>query len=139
MMELYIQIRNGQPFEHPIFGDNFRQAFPDVDVNNLPTEFAKFERVPQNVMPDVFEVAEVRYEWFDDIVKDVWSVRPMIDQEKANKIAEYRANLPFPSWTLDETTLQYSAPTPKPDDGKIYRWDEATLSWVVFVPPSNTA
>ena len=42
MMELFIQIRNGQPFEHPIFGDNFRQAFPDVDVDNLPPEFARF-------------------------------------------------------------------------------------------------
>jgi len=138
-MELFIQIRNGQPFEHPIFGDNFRQAFPHIDVNNLPPEFAKFERVPQNVMPDVFEVAEVRYEWFGDIVKDVWSVRPMTDQEKANKIAEYRAAQPFPSWTFDETTCVWSAPTPRPTDGKIYRWDEATLSWVVFVPPSNTA
>lgn len=139
MMELYIQIRNGQPFEHPIVGDNFRQAFPHIDVNNLPPEFAKFERVPQNVMPDVFEVAEVRYEWFDDIVKDVWSVRPMTDQEKANKIAEYRAAQPFSSWTFDETTCVWSAPMPIPDDGQKYRWDESTLSWVVFVPPFNTA
>ena len=58
-MELYIQIRNGQPFEHPIFGDNFRQAFPGIDVDNLPPEFAVFQRVPQNVMPGPFEVAEV--------------------------------------------------------------------------------
>jgi len=136
MMELFIQIRNGQPFEHPIFGDNFRQAFPDVDVNNLPPEFARFERVPQNVMPENFEVAEVRYEWFDAIVKDVWSVRPMTDQERADKIAQYRANPPFPSWTLDETTLTWYPPTPRPDDGKRYRWDEDTLSWVDFVPPT---
>ena len=136
MMELFIQIRNGQPFEHPIFGDNFRQAFPDVDVDNLPPEFAKFERVPQNVMPEIFEMAEVRYEWFDAIVKDVWSVRPMTDQERADKIAQYRANPPFPSWTLDETTLKWSAPIPKPDDGQKYRWDEDTLSWIVFVPPT---
>ena len=138
-MELYIQIRNGQPFEHPIFGDNFRQAFPDIDVDNLPPEFAKFERVPQNVMPDVFEVAEVRYEWFNDIVKDVWSIRSMTEQEKVDKIAQYRANPPFASWTLDEATLIWSAPIPKPDDGKLYRWNEATQSWDVVVPPPNTA
>ena len=39
-LELYIQIRNGQPHEHPIFADNFRQAFPDVDTENLPDTFA---------------------------------------------------------------------------------------------------
>lgn len=138
-MELFIQIRNGQPFEHPIFGDNFRHAFPDIDIDNLPPEFAKFERVPQNVMPDVFEVAEVRYEWFGNIVKDVWSIRSMTEQEKVDKIAQYRANPPFASWTLDETTLIWSAPIPKPDDGKLYRWNEATQSWDVVVPPPNTA
>jgi hypothetical protein len=62
IMELYIQIRNGQPFEHPILGDNFRQAFPKIDVSNLPPEFAKFERILQNVTPEVFEVAEIRYD-----------------------------------------------------------------------------
>jgi hypothetical protein len=134
-MELYIQIRNGQPFEHPIFGDNFRHAFPGIDVDNLPPEFAVFQRVPQNVTPGPFEVAEVSYQWFDTIVKDVWSVRPMTDQEKATKIAEYQSNKPFPSWTLDETTLTYSAPTPRPQDGKLYRWDEPTLSWIEITPP----
>ena len=136
-MELYIQVRNGQPFEHPIFGDNFRQAFPNIDVNNLPPEFAVFERVPQNVQPGPFEVAEVSYQWFDKIVKDVWSLRPMTEQEKSEKIAQYKANPPFPSWTLDEATLTYSAPKPKPTDGKEYRWDEPTLSWVEFTPPTT--
>ena len=138
-MDLFIRIQNGQPFEHPILGDNFRQAFPDVDVDNLPPQFAKFERVPRNVTPGIFEVAELHYEWFDTIVKDVWSVRPMTDQEKADKIAKYKANPPFPSWTFNEATLEWSAPTPKPDDGQEYRWDEDTLSWVVFVQPAPTS
>jgi hypothetical protein len=45
-MNLYIQIKDGQPFEHPIFEDNFIEAFPDVDINNLPFGFAKFRRIP---------------------------------------------------------------------------------------------
>ena len=45
-MDLIIRVKDGQPFEHPIFLDNFVQAFPDVDVNNLPPEFAKFTRYP---------------------------------------------------------------------------------------------
>jgi hypothetical protein len=45
-MNLYVQIKDGQPFEHPIFEDNFIEVFPDVDINNLPPEFARFKRIP---------------------------------------------------------------------------------------------
>lgn len=84
-MELFIQIRDGQPYEHPIHGDNFREAFPDVDVNNLPPEFARFERIacPNNTNP--FEVMECTYQWVDGVVKDVWVPRPMTDSERAEK------------------------------------------------------
>ena len=34
------------------------------------------------------------------------------------------------SWNLNETTCQWEAPTPMPTDGKIYKWDEDTTSWV---------
>jgi hypothetical protein len=37
---------------------------------------------------------------------------------------------PFASWTLNESTAQWEAPTPMPDDGKMYSWDEATTSWI---------
>ena len=40
---------------------------------------------------------------------------------------------PFESWTLNEDTAQWEAPTPYPDDGKRYSWDEATTSWVEIV------
>ena len=40
---------------------------------------------------------------------------------------------PFPSWTLNETTCLWDAPTPMPSDGQLYNWDEATTSWVVNV------
>ena len=85
-MELYIRIIDGQPFEHPILGDNFREAFPDIDVHNLPQEFAKFERVPCPEKAKPFEKDVVTYEWVDGVVKDVWSVRPMTEEEKLEKI-----------------------------------------------------
>ena len=37
---------------------------------------------------------------------------------------------PFPSWTLNNTTVDWEAPVARPNDGKMYRWDEETLSWV---------
>jgi hypothetical protein len=36
---------------------------------------------------------------------------------------------PFESWTLVEDTCLWSSPTPMPEDGKIYVWNEATTSW----------
>jgi hypothetical protein len=36
---------------------------------------------------------------------------------------------PFNSWILNEDTCLYQAPVSQPDDGKIYQWDEETLSW----------
>jgi hypothetical protein len=38
---------------------------------------------------------------------------------------------PFPSWGLNESTCLWDAPTPMPNDGQRYYWDEATTSWVV--------
>ena len=37
---------------------------------------------------------------------------------------------PFPSWTLNEDSCLWEAPSPYPSDGKIYVWDEPTTSWV---------
>jgi len=39
---------------------------------------------------------------------------------------------PFESWTLNEETCLWDAPTPMPTDGQRYQWDEATTSWVVI-------
>lgn len=36
----------------------------------------------------------------------------------------------FESWVLDEETCNWSAPAAYPNDGKNYRWDEPTVSWV---------
>jgi hypothetical protein len=42
----------------------------------------------------------------------------------------FYAPQPYPSWTLNQTAWLWEAPTPAPTDGKFYRWDEATTSWV---------
>ena len=42
----------------------------------------------------------------------------------------FYAPQPYPSWTLDDDTCVWNPPTAYPDDGKIYSWDEDTLSWV---------
>ena len=41
----------------------------------------------------------------------------------------FYAPQPYASWTLNESTWLWDAPTPKPTDGKQYVWDEPTISW----------
>ena len=45
---------------------------------------------------------------------------------------------PFASWALNEDTCLWDAPTLRPDDGKPYIWDEATLAWVEIIAPTVT-
>ena len=51
----------------------------------------------------------------------------------------YRADIdafipiqPYLSWSLNTNTAQWEAPIPKPQDGKVYVWDDNTQSWVEF-------
>lgn len=37
---------------------------------------------------------------------------------------------PYPSWILNEQTCIWEPPVAMPQDGKLYRWDESTTSWV---------
>jgi len=48
--------------------------------------------------------------------------------DEANDV--FYAPQPFPSWTLNHQTWLWEAPVPYPNDGKLYRWDEDTTSWV---------
>jgi hypothetical protein len=135
-MELFIRIQNGQPFEHPIMGDNFRAAFPDVDTNNLPSEFARFVRV---VPPDLGPYEKnrtVSYQLVDGAYTDVFACEQLTAEEIAIKQQAVKdawaANNGFASWAFNETTCAFEAPTPRPPHGEFYRWDETTLTWVMM-------
>jgi hypothetical protein len=45
---------------------------------------------------------------------------------------------PYASWVLNEDTCLWGSPIPVPDDGKEYKWDEETQSWVEFVDKQLT-
>jgi hypothetical protein len=148
-MELYIRIKVGQPFEHPIFGDNFRQAFPDIDVNNLPAEFARFERVERPVLGtyEVMVSEDATYELIDGVYKDVWRKRDMTAEEReAKKQASIKvaqdmwAARPqaenWSAWVLNEETFAYDPPIPRPekdqtkiDAGILTLWCGADNNW----------
>jgi hypothetical protein len=39
---------------------------------------------------------------------------------------------PYESWTLNEDTCLWVAPTPMPNDSNEYKWDESLLVWVLL-------
>jgi hypothetical protein len=39
---------------------------------------------------------------------------------------------PYPSWVLNEETMNWQAPTDRPDDQNTYNWSETTQSWVLY-------
>lgn len=131
---LIIKIQNGQPIDHPIILENFQQAFPNIDVNNLPSNFAVFERV-QPPQLGVYEKNQYcRYELVDGVYKDVWYCEQLTDQEKIekqNSIKQLWTNTNGPaSWIFNETTCRFDPPVQYPNDGKEYSWDENTINWV---------
>lgn len=44
----------------------------------------------------------------------------------------FYAPQPYTSWILNEQTCIWEAPVEKPQDGKLYVWNEETLSWIEF-------
>ena len=39
----------------------------------------------------------------------------------------------FNSWVYNEVTGDWDPPTPYPDDGQLYTWNEETTSWDIYV------
>ena len=138
-MRLFIRIVDGKPFEHPIMEDNFVLAFPDIDMDNLPPEFAEFVRIgPPTVLGPYQRYDGVTYEWESNKVRDVHHIYEFTEAEKIekqNQVKEDWAQNGYPSWIFNEEACAFISPVPYPDDGKKYIWKEETLSWEEFVPP----
>ncbi len=134
-MELVIQIKYGQPFDHPIAVRNLLAVMPEIDINNLPPQFAKFERVDFPKLNPYQRLGKSTYEWVGGIVKDVHYIHEFTEAEKIEKQNAVKAawNNKFPSWTFDETTCSFLPPVPYPTDGRYYKWNEKTLSWVYYL------
>lgn len=136
-MKLFIRVKDGVAVDHPIMGENFFQAFPHIDINNLPPDFSEFIRIDAPIK-GVYEVYEgVTYEKVGNVFQDVHHVREMTLAEKTarqNAVKDEWSRTGFAaSWIFYEDICQFAPPIPKPSDGKLYDWDEASLSWIEVV------
>jgi hypothetical protein len=79
------------------------------------------------------------YDWFVENLGGTWvqtSYNATFRKNYAGVGYRYDEDLdafippqPFPSWTLNEVTARWMSPTPCPQDGRVYNWDEETLTW----------
>lgn len=45
----------------------------------------------------------------------------------------FYAPQPYPSWVLDKSDWTWKAPVEMPTDGKPYKWEESTTSWIEVI------
>jgi hypothetical protein len=119
-MNYVIQIKDGATFAHPIAVENLVAAFPGIDLENLPAEFAPFERIdPISMQRKPYEVFVESYVMEDGVVKDSWSVQEVSAEDKAAlRAAAYEADHPE-GWIFNEEWIRWepdlTAPGSAPD------------------------
>jgi hypothetical protein len=93
--------------------------------NNVVTEVIVAEQdfINSGAVGDSFLLVQTSYS--GSFRKNYAAVGDTYDKSKDAFIAPQ----PYPSWTLNEATCQWEAPTAKPDDGEMYNWNEDTTTW----------
>jgi hypothetical protein len=143
-MNLYIEIENDLPKNHPAFEDNLIQAFGLVPSNWEP--FIRVER-PTLMDYEVLESNDPIYTKVNGVWTDVWTVREMTAEEKevvrqniiknAKDLWAARPQVEnWSAWIFNEETIKYEPPIPRPEpnqtnlDAKIYTyWCGADVNW----------
>ena len=133
---LYIRLKNGQPFEHPITESNLLLAYADIDLNNLPSYVVPFisSTKPSS---NIYQVVEESYSLENNVVKQNWIIRDMTPEEKLVKqeLAKNTAiNKDDNSLVFDLDTCQFIPPIPYPTDGKTYEWNSSSSDWIEIIP-----
>jgi hypothetical protein len=119
-MDLYIQIIDNKPFEHPIPDWNMKQFFPNVNPEDPPKGFARFHRQNPPELTSTQIIDNITYElnnYYSDLYKtrtwsDVYHIRELTEEELQNK------------------NKNINSIPPKPNDGKNYHWNQQYKKWV---------
>ena len=103
--------------------------FAKIDINNMVTEVIVAEQdfINSGLVGDSFNWVQTSYN--GNFRKNYAGIGYTYDSTRDAFIAPQ----PFNSWALNEDTCQWEAPTPYPDDDKMYTWDEDITNWVAAV------
>jgi hypothetical protein len=104
--------------------------FAELDENNIVLRVL----VGNNDLPNE------GYDWFIENLGGRWvqtSYSANFRKNFAGIGYFYNENLdafippqPYMSWALNQETCLWEPPVPRPEDGKIYNWNEETLTWI---------
>ena len=139
---LYIQLENGQPINHPLIESNFISAYPHLDPDNLPENWSKFVAIPKPV-PGVYQKINEQpvYGLVDGVYTHIWTIQDMTDSEKLEEqqrtkdiMAASRNAIAYVTWTFNEEICGYEPPVPMPEDGKGYQWNRHINNWAERPP-----
>lgn len=126
---LFIQIKDGQAFEHPITEENLKAVFKDFDPNNPSENYARFVRKEPPV-PGIFQHVQTKYvKNPDGIWQDEYTLVEMTEEEKNEKRKLVKEGFPYQSWNMDPDTLEFSPPVPPPSTTEQWYWDEEKKTW----------
>jgi hypothetical protein len=113
--------------------------FAQLNEENLVTQVIVVAN-PDTADQDGVENEAIGIEFCTNLLGGTWkqtSYNANIRKNYAGVGYKYDATLdafippqPYASWTLNNETAQWEAPTPYPTDDKKYTWDEATTAWV---------
>ena len=130
-MNLYIELEEGRPINHPLQESNLLLIYPDINLENLPENLCKFVRVekPISKWDEVVEGPE--YKMIDGICYDVWTVNKISDEVRESMLSTLTASNPYPSWTVDIINHTLIPPISKPTEGE-WQWDESIINWIPY-------
>ena len=112
-MSHYAKVLNGQVINVIVAEADFFNTFVDSSAGQwIQTSYNTHGNQHPNGTPLRGNYAGIGYTY--DSVNDV-----------------FYAPQPYPSWTLNQSTWLWEAPIPMPTGDKLYKWDEATLNWIV--------
>lgn len=141
-MKLYIKIKDGIPEGHPILQENLVSAFPNIDLTNLPDDWAEFKRIelPTHQVYEVYVGSEYELDSETGVYQDKHVFRQMTDSEKLDKQEIIKASwnsqptAQFVSWTFNADTCTYEPPVPPPESStpNQWLWKESELKWVAM-------
>ena len=103
--------------------------FAKLDNNNIVTQVIVAEQdfINSGAVGDSFRWVQTSYN--NNFRKNYAGVGYTYDRVRDAFIPPK----PYPSWVLNEDTCLWDAPTPMPDDGQMYTWNEDTQAWDVNV------
>lgn len=136
MTNLYIQVVDGLPFQHPILENNLLEAYPGIDLEDEASGFVKFVRVAPPVLGPYEKNQTVTYELVDGVYTDVFKCEQLTPEEKTakqNEVKELFAQSPFKSWVFDEEQCRFKPPFDPPNTINHYRWNEEKVNYDLVV------